>query len=312
MKVNAANCSFAPWHLESGSRGHLAMAAGQTGESTHSSQIRQPASFDGSGCSAPGAKPKRWTAFTLLELLVVIGIIAVLAAILLPVLTNAKAAAQRTACLARLKQWALAFNAYANDNEWIPREGYHTNGNVYWNNWAHVQHPRSGDVWYNALSNHIGASPAASFALPADADRFYHRSSLFHCPSAPLSRARSIAGPQIALFSLAMNSQLITTEHYPTISFNRIRNASQTVFFQDNLLDGEKPVVEAQAKIYLGQPAADPHRFAGIRHRGTGNLALADGHAESVAGTRVVETQGPYRGWGIQPPKDYYWDVEDE
>ena len=56
-------------------------------------------------------------AFTLIELLVVIAIIAILAAMLLPVLPKTKDQAWNVNCLSNLRQWAVVWRFYANEND---------------------------------------------------------------------------------------------------------------------------------------------------------------------------------------------------
>jgi prepilin-type N-terminal cleavage/methylation domain-containing protein len=76
--------------------------------------------MSGSGRSAL----RRGNGFTLVELLVVIGIIAVLIGILLPTMARAREAAQRTACLSNIRQIGTFYVIYATQNRDIAPLGY--------------------------------------------------------------------------------------------------------------------------------------------------------------------------------------------
>ena len=68
---------------------------------------------------------RRSVGFTLIELLVVIAIISILASILLPVFSRARAKARQAACISNMKQVVLAFKMYSDDfDEMLPPGQY--------------------------------------------------------------------------------------------------------------------------------------------------------------------------------------------
>jgi len=114
-------------------------------------------------------------AFTLVELLVVIALIAVLASLLLPALSGARIKARSTQCVSNLRQWGLAFRQYADDNtDFLPRRGQGVQP------LAQIDRPED---WFNALPPYFRL-PAYDQLFAANGKLQPRSNSAFICPAA--------------------------------------------------------------------------------------------------------------------------------
>lgn len=126
-------------------------------------------------------RASREPAFTLVELLVVIAVIAVLAGLLLPGVAAAKAKALKTRCVSNHRQLALAWALYAGDNDdRLARNGYiAANGELTRPLWV--------QGYYNHASSRNDSTNAALMADPKYAlfAPYLKRGdiSVYHCPA---------------------------------------------------------------------------------------------------------------------------------
>jgi prepilin-type processing-associated H-X9-DG protein/prepilin-type N-terminal cleavage/methylation domain-containing protein len=251
------------------------------------------------------------SAFTLVELLAVSAILAILFALILSGVSQAKLSAQRISCINNLKQWAFAAHLYANEhNDQLPREAALDGINT----WEMTADPPSLDVWYNALAQTAGTTMMAQYAqTPSSQQDFYASGKIFHCPRA---RFTDVAATY-PNFSLAMNSKLMgdfersePTSLEPVSSLckvSQIKEPCRTALFLDNGVPGEQRLSPFQAP-YTGQPKTFASQFPGRHNRG-GNIAFFDGHVLTLAGTKVVDMDpaSVFRGRAIFPPGEVIW-----
>ena len=210
-------------------------------------------------------------AFTLIELLVVIAIIALLASLLFPAASGAKAKARSTQCLSNLRQWGLAFRQYADDNrDCLPRRGQGVK--------PLVQIDRPED-WFNALPPYLQLQPYKQFF--ASSQKLHVGSnSPFVCPVATDPGSNHF-------LPYAMNMNLCpwgdSGNSEPTKLSDVVR-PTQVVAMAD-----------APGPYSATFPSANPYSPV-ARHNHRVNLLFLEGHSGSFP--------GEYVGCGIGDPRN--------
>jgi prepilin-type processing-associated H-X9-DG protein/prepilin-type N-terminal cleavage/methylation domain-containing protein len=253
----------------------------------------------------------RRRAFTLVELLVVIGIIAVLISILLPVLGRVKEQANATKCAAQMGQLAKQWYTYANENKGISVPGrlpkYTASGaDVYWIGNGMQYRPH----WYELLGAQMKAYADRQPKSTED-DSWKVDNDLFICPSVDWRNSRNfIWGYNFQFLGNTHEKAAFVFINYP-VKANALPRVSETVMFADcmgtaagkaasvrtgHYDDGQKDLFAIGNKAHLLDPPrltansdycdfearAPQHRSApDPRHNKKANVAYCDGHVES-------------------------------
>jgi prepilin-type processing-associated H-X9-DG protein/prepilin-type N-terminal cleavage/methylation domain-containing protein len=232
-------------------------------ELTHTGSVR-PRARDVKG--RPGrrlAGDHTGAGFTLVELLVVIGIIALLMGILLPSLNRARAQARKVACLSNMRRMGVALNTYLIDSEYrLPPSS------------CRCKDPN--DHWLRILTGYT------------------QEQLLVRCPS---DRARDFIDwnrpledqPSGRYSSFAVNA-LLDPIHYrygahrnPYNDINRIRRPMYCIWIS------EAPDTEnfdradhIHPEMWEGSVDYAKQFIAYDRHTGTSNYLFADGHVDNL------------------------------
>jgi prepilin-type N-terminal cleavage/methylation domain-containing protein len=220
----------------------------------------------------PG-RSKRHRGFTLIELLAVIATIAILAALLLPILSKAKLKAQRTACYSNLRQLGLAWTMYFNEN----------------NNNLVPSHPDSPEVWVQGNMSKTAEADDVNLIRAGTLYRYSGNPAIYHCPS---DQGKTIDGQMVrTVRSYSMNGFMggrdpalgpipLTADDF-VLFFSKdsqIRRPSQMWVLLDQdqrSIDDGFFITDPNGLTWYDFPSISP-----VRHNFSYSLNFADGHSE--------------------------------
>ncbi len=234
---------------------------------------------------------KTQKAFTLIELLVVIAIIAVLMAILMPSLNRAREQGKRAVCLNNLKQLALTWIMYADDND-----DRIVNGEAYASGDGTAPTPTTGrhkgEKWWtgdDCASGYMQGEKLAEEvqiqAIKAGALYPYCKNQrLYQCPTGVRGEMRtytigdSMNGiPRSGTYRTVSNRDVgVRVGRTVLWVKNRTEITSPGPAFRIVFLDEGRVTPDSYATHYINQRWWDPPH---VRHGDGTNVSFADGHS---------------------------------
>jgi prepilin-type N-terminal cleavage/methylation domain-containing protein len=249
-------------------------------------------------------------AFTLIELLVVIAIIAILAGLLLPALANAKEKARKITCVNNSRQWALACQMFAEDNnDAVPDEGdtvgyINSTGTLTSTDNYH-------DAWYNAVPLYINLPSLIEMYAYSNAP-VPSTKSIFSCPTCPPPNPSvgylNPLSVRFAFFMYGENGRLCINfgtraNGTPQTKFSTIPKPSQTIFLAE-VDPNTNSVGFAQSNV------TGNHSIARHDKNITGIFSMCDGSARSAKTNDFLRDSGAANSaateWQIDRPMYWY------